>query len=177
MASSHDIEAAVKAGLAEGRRARQLVLALQPVRCRSCSVELDVDVDVNGGGLDDHYFRQWVDIAALDGCQFACVVGNDKGKGVTWPRGQHSFTLQANVMMPDSTQIVAALHLPPEAVKVVIHGDDTATWTCAQHPDGRSIIATYTAASQAAEVELTVHVLGTAVFTQRLVMNSRLHVL
>ena len=134
------------------------------------SADSDMNVDADAGGLD---FGQWVDIVALDGCQFACVVDKGKDKdNFSWPRGRHSFTLHASAMTPDSA-LPAKFWLPPDAVAIHIHGDDAAacTWTCAQHPDGRGIVATYTAASQAAEVQLTVHVFGTAVFTQRLVMD------
>ena len=166
-----DVEAAIAAALEEGRRARQLALDLQQAANPCWSADSDMNADADAGGLD---FGQWVDIVALDGCQFACVVdkGKDKDKGLTWPRGRHSFTLHANAMTPDSA-LPAKFWLPPDAVAMNIHGDDTATctWTCAQHPDGRGIVATYTAASQAAEVQLTVHVFGTAVFTQRLVMD------
>ena len=170
LASSHEIEAA-KAALEEGRRGRTLASDLQQAAKPCWSAELDVDADADAGGPD---FKQWADIVALDGRQFVCAVDNDRGKDTacaTWARGQHSFIVRVNVMTVDLKKILAVLHLPPDAVTVGIHGDDTATWTCAQHPDGRGVIATYTAAPQAVEVELTVHVLRTAVFTQRLVME------
>ena len=166
LASSHGIEAALE----EGRRGCHLVLELQQAANPCWSADSDMNVDADAGGLD---FGQWVDIVALDGCQFACVVDKGKDKdNFSWPRGRHSFTLHASATTPDST-LPAQFWLPPDAVAIHIHGDDTAacTWTCAQHPDGRGIVATYTADPQAAKVELTVHVLGTAVFTQRLVMD------
>ena len=166
MATTVDsIEASFAAALEEGRRARQLHLNFQAVNHRRWLAELDVDADA--GGLD---FKQCVDVPSLDGCQFVCAV--DKDKDLTWPRGQRAFTVRVDVMTPYSA-LVAALHPPPDAVTVGIHGDDTATWTCAQRPDGCGIVVAYTAGLQAAEVELTVHVyvLGTAVFTHRLVME------
>ena len=171
LTSSHEIKAA-KAALEEGRRGRHLVLELQQAAnpCWSADSDMNVDADADAGGLD---FGQWVDVQILDGCQFACVLDKGKDKdNFSWPRGRHSFTLHASATTPDST-LPAQFWLPPDAVAIHIHGDDaaTCTWTCAQHPDGRGIVATYTAASQAAEVELTVHVFGTAVFTQRLVMD------
>ena len=164
-ASADSAEAAFAAALEEGRRARHLVLALQGVHCHGWSVESDVNADVGELGL---HFQQWVDIAALAGCQLACVVDQDKDKGLTWPRGQHSFTLHANVMTPDLTTL-PTFWLPHGAVTVDIHGDDRATWTCAQHQDGCGVVITYTAAWECAEVQLTVHALGAAMFTQRLV--------
>ena len=85
----------------------------------------------------------------------------------TWPLCQCAFTVHVNVTAVDSA-LVAVLHPPPDAVTVTVHGDEAATWT---YTDSR-IVVTCTAASQAAEVDATVHVyvLGTAVFTQRLVM-------
>ena len=161
LCGSASLEAAITAALEEGRRGRTLHLNFQPVHCHR---RLDVDVDADAGGLD---FGQWVDIAALDGCQFVCAVNKDKNVPA---RGQRAFTVRVDVMAPDST-LVATLHLPPDAVAINIHGDDAATWTwtCT---DSRIVVA-YTAAPQAAEVAHTVHVyvLGTAVFTQRLVMD------
>ena len=187
--SAQDVQG-IKPALEEGRRGRQLVLALQPVKHRCWLAGLDADaggrelklegisVGVGAGPDDavalDVYFKQWVDVPTLDGYQFVCVV--DKGKDpACWPRGQHSFTLHVNVMAVDST-LVAVLRLPPEAAAVAMHGDDTATWTCAQHPDGFGIEITYTAAAQAAEVEIAVYALGAAVFYRRLVSACEVRV-
>ena len=161
----------VKAAFAEGRRGLQLRVTFQAVKYRRWSVESDVDVDA--GGLD---FKRWMDVPTLDGCQFVCAVDKDNDKDVpaacvSWPRGQRVFTVRVNVMTPVST-LLAVLHLPPEAVTVGIHGDDTATWTFT----GSHIVVAYTAVSQAVEVELAVHVLGTTVFTQRLVMKWEGHI-
>ena len=175
---ANNVEAAT-AALAEGRRGRRLVLDLQadwdamPNHCWSTLSLTDV-------GALDVYFNQWVDVPTLDGCQFICVVCKDKYVHMPaecWPRGQRAFTLRVNVITVRSKEILAALRLRPDAVAVAVHGDDTATWTCAQCPDECGILVTYTAASQVAEVELTVHVLGTAVYKCRLVSRECLMIL
>ena len=60
-------------------------------------------------------------------------------------------------------------------MQVSVDGDNTATWTCTQHPDECGVVVTYTADPEPEHVDITVHVLGAAVFNRRMVIDRHLH--
>ena len=191
---SDDVEA-VKAALEEGRRGRQLLLNLQAandaVYHHWVSAELDAGVEVceiADVGASESHLRQWVDVATLNDCQLVCEVNTCKpNRAACLPRGRHSFTLYASLRPKhwcwhgrsegsDESELFTIFPLPPDEVVVNFHGDDTATWSCTRHPDGCGVVVDYTASPEPDRVEITVHVLGSAFYNQRMV-NSYWHLL
>ena len=195
--ASADNAKATNAGLEEARRACQLVLDLQSATDglhHPWSVA-GLDVDLHGqvgaastlerveladaGVLLELHFKRWLDVLpSNDDCRFTCVV--DKGNvHACWPRGRHSFTLHANATVWSTfdglesaahSEFMAPFTLLAQHVQVSVDGDPTATCTLAQHSDECGVIATYTADPKPDQVEITVHVLGSAVCKRRLVI-------
>ena len=164
---SDDVDA-IKAALAEAKRARQVLLGLeagvQALRRPFATLQFDRP----SGRLE-----QWVDIPMLDACRLECV--RDFGKVTRClPRGQHSFTLHVKAGMNTEDEVeTRMLPLLPEDVRVAIAGDQGAEWECAQHDDSEGVSISYTAALEPDVVTLTIYVFEVPVLNERLVSGER----